>query len=44
MTVVKHFKVAFSNNFIGTKLMPVKHICATAAKSLRGLLSNEGQK
>ncbi len=34
MTVIKHFNVAFSNNFIGYKLMHVKYIGATAAKSL----------
>ena len=41
MTVMKHFKVAFSNNFIGYKLMHVKYIRATAAKSL--ICSAEGE-
>ncbi len=34
MTVIGPFKVAFSNNCIGYKLMRVKYIFATAAKSL----------
>ena len=40
MTVIKHFKVDFINNFLGYKLMHVKYICATAAKSL--ICSAEG--
>ena len=34
MTVIKHFKVAFSKNCIGYNLMHVNYIFATAAKSL----------
>ncbi len=39
MTVVNHFKVAFSNNYIGYKRMHANYIFATAAKKYQNLLA-----
>ena len=43
MTVMCHFKGAFSNNCVGYKLMHVRYICATAAKRLICSAEEEGE-